>query len=43
VACRIAYIITQDDDLLSLRQYEDITITTPEAFLAIVRDQGLMA
>jgi putative PIN family toxin of toxin-antitoxin system len=33
-----AYIVTRDDDLLSLQQYEDISILTPEAFIAIVRE-----
>jgi putative PIN family toxin of toxin-antitoxin system len=32
-----AYIVTRDKDLLSLVMYEDITILTPEAFIAIVR------
>jgi putative PIN family toxin of toxin-antitoxin system len=35
-----SYIITRDDDLLSLGQYEDITITTPEAFMAFLREHG---
>ena len=33
-----ASIVTRDDDLLSLQQYEDISILTPEAFIAIVRE-----
>ena len=33
-----AYIVTRDRDLLTLQQYEDITIITPEAFIAIVRE-----
>lgn len=33
-----AYIVTRDDDLLSLQQYENITILTPEAFMAILRE-----
>ena len=33
-----ASIVTRDDDLLSLQQYEDIAILTPEAFIAIVRE-----
>jgi putative PIN family toxin of toxin-antitoxin system len=33
-----AYIVTRDKDLLSLELYEDITILTPEAFIAIVRE-----
>jgi uncharacterized protein len=32
-----AYIVTRDNDLLSLQQYADITIITPEDFIAIVR------
>ena len=32
-----AYIVTRDKDLLSLEMYEDITMLTPEAFIAIVR------
>ena len=32
-----AYLVTRDKDLLSLEIYEDITILTPEAFIAIVR------
>ncbi len=35
-----AYIVTRDKDLLSLQQYEGITMITPEAFIAIVRDRG---
>jgi putative PIN family toxin of toxin-antitoxin system len=41
VACAVAagvdYIVTRDDDLLSLRTYESITMTTPEAFMGILR------
>lgn len=33
-----AYILTRDKDLLSLEIYEDITILTPEAFIAILRE-----
>jgi putative PIN family toxin of toxin-antitoxin system len=33
-----AYIVTRDKDLLSLEMYEDITILTPEAFIAILRE-----
>jgi predicted nucleic acid-binding protein len=32
-----AYIVTRDKDLLSLEMYEDITMLTPEALIAIVR------
>jgi len=35
-----AYIVTRDKDLLSLQQYEGITMITPEAFIAIVREHG---
>jgi len=35
-----AYIVTRDNDLLSLQQYENITIISPEAFIAIVRAHG---
>jgi uncharacterized protein len=34
------YIVTRDRDLLTLRQYEDITMIMPEAFIAIVRKRG---
>lgn len=34
-----AYIVTRDKDLLSLRQYEDITMITPEAFMAVLRER----
>ena len=39
VHAQVAYIVTRDNDLLSLQQYEDITILSPEAFIAIVREQ----
>ena len=35
----VAYIVSRDDDLLSLQQYEGITIITPEAFMALVRER----
>ena len=35
-----AYIVTRDKDLLSLEHYEDMTMITPEAFIAIVRERG---
>ena len=38
-AARAAYVITRDLDLLSLQTYEDITMLTPEAFMAILRDR----
>ena len=34
------YIVTRDKDLLSLQHYEGITMITPEAFIAIVRERG---
>src|SRR5215211_3402166 len=39
VHAQVAYVVTRDNDLLSLQQYEDITIISPEAFIAIVREQ----
>jgi len=38
-----AYIVTRDKDLLSLQHYEGITMITPEAFIAIVRERGRLA
>jgi len=32
-----AYIVSRDNDLLALQQYEGITIITPEGFMALVR------
>jgi uncharacterized protein len=40
VRAQAAYIVTRDNDLLSLQQYEDIIIITPEAFIAIVREHS---
>ncbi|MBI2470797.1 MAG: hypothetical protein HYV59_06090 [Planctomycetes bacterium] len=41
VACALKaqadYIITRDNDLLSLENYEDIKIITPEKFIGILR------
>jgi putative PIN family toxin of toxin-antitoxin system len=37
-----SHIITRDDDLLSLREYEGITMITPEAFMGLLRQQGLI-
>ena len=34
------YIVTRDNDLLSLQRYESTTIITPEAFMAILRERG---
>jgi len=43
VACAVAasadYIVTRDDDLLSLRVYDSTTIVTPEVFLDTLRSQ----
>jgi predicted nucleic acid-binding protein len=39
-AAHAAYLITRDLDLLSLQTYEGITIVTPEAFMAILRERG---
>jgi putative PIN family toxin of toxin-antitoxin system len=38
VAAAAAYVVTRDQDLLSLTSYEGITMITPEAFLALLRD-----
>ena len=38
-----AYIVTRDKDLLSLQCYEGITMITPEAFIAIVRERGRLS
>lgn len=38
-----AYIVTRDKDLLSLQHYEGITMITPEAFIAIVRERGRLS
>jgi putative PIN family toxin of toxin-antitoxin system len=37
---QVAYIVTRDKDLLSLEHHEGITMITPEAFIAIVRERG---
>ena len=37
VAAEAAYVVTRDDDLLSLGSYEGIDIVAPEAFLTILR------
>jgi predicted nucleic acid-binding protein len=31
--------VTRDKDLLSLHHYQDITMITPEAFIALVRER----
>jgi putative PIN family toxin of toxin-antitoxin system len=44
VACAIAaaadYVVSRDDDLLSLGAYEGITMITPEAFMEFLRGQS---
>jgi len=40
---QVAYIVTRDKDLLSLQQYENITIISPEAFIAIMRERGRLS
>jgi len=37
VAASAAYVVTRDQDLLSLAFYDGITMITPEAFLALLR------
>ena len=41
IACAVAasatYVVTRDNDLLSLASYDGITMITPEAFLALLR------
>jgi predicted nucleic acid-binding protein len=41
LACALAaeaqYVVTRDNDLLSLRIYGTITMITPEAFMSILR------
>ena len=39
-AADATYLITRDLDLVSLQSYEGITIITPEAFMAILREHG---
>ena len=36
------HIVTRDDDLLSLQHYADITILTPESFMTMLRERGLV-
>jgi putative PIN family toxin of toxin-antitoxin system len=41
VAASVQYIVSRDDDLLSLKSYADIPVITPEEFIHIVRqDHG---
>jgi putative PIN family toxin of toxin-antitoxin system len=35
-----SHIITRDNDLLSLGEYEGITMITPKAFMGLLREQG---
>ena len=46
VACAVvaqaSYIVSRDKDLLSLGEYESIVIVTPETFMGILREQGLI-
>ena len=39
LVARARYLVTRDRDLLSLQTYENITIVTPEAFMAILRER----
>jgi putative PIN family toxin of toxin-antitoxin system len=39
-AAHAPYLITRDLDLLSLQTYEGITMLTPEAFMALLRERG---
>jgi putative PIN family toxin of toxin-antitoxin system len=43
VACAVAasadYVVSRDHDLLSLESYDGITMITPEAFMAVLRDE----
>jgi putative PIN family toxin of toxin-antitoxin system len=39
-AAHATYLITRDLDLLSLQAHEGITMLTPEAFMAILRERG---
>ena len=38
IAAKAEYLVTRDDDLLSLGEHKRITILTPEAFLAVLRE-----
>ncbi len=42
VAAQTSYLVSRDNDLLSLSEYENIKIVTPEAFMGILREQGLI-
>ena len=43
VYAQAPHMVTRDDDLLALQQDPSLTITTPEAFMALWRAQGLVA
>jgi len=42
-AAHATYLLTRDLDLLSLQSYEGITILTPEAFMALLREHGRLS
>lgn len=40
LTAQVSYLVTRDDDLLSLNPYEGITILSPEAFMGLLRERG---
>jgi putative PIN family toxin of toxin-antitoxin system len=40
LASQASHVVTRDKDLLSLRTHEGITITTPEDFMALLRQRS---
>ena len=40
IKAQASYIITRDDDLLSLTTHAEIVMVTPERFMAILREMG---
>jgi putative PIN family toxin of toxin-antitoxin system len=40
LTAQVSYIVTRDDDLLSLNPYEGMTILSPEAFMGLLRERG---
>ena len=40
VAAQATYLVARDKDLLSLKQYQGISIVTPEAFMQLLREQS---
>ena len=40
IQAQASYIITRDDDLLSLTKHAEIAMVTPERFMAILREMG---